>query len=65
MTQTIQQILRNISDTLDPDQILSRLDMSSEELIELIQPTIVDNLVQFRDIYCEGAFSESGLDEDQ
>ena len=53
MTQVVQDILKNISTSLDPEEILGRLDMSSEELVELIQPTILDHLDQFLDIYDE------------
>ena len=53
MTQSITEILKNIATSLDPDQILGRLDISSEELIELIRPTIIDNLKQFDDVYSE------------
>ncbi len=53
MTADVIDILQRISDTLDPEEVLSRLDMSSEELVELIRPTILDNLPQFLDIYDE------------
>ena len=53
MTADVVDILQRISDALDSEEILSRLDMSSEELVELIRPTILDNLPQFLDIYDE------------
>ena len=53
MTADVVDILQRISDALNSEEILSRLDMSSEELVELIRPTILDNLSQFLDIYDE------------
>ena len=56
MIQNVNDIMLNISTTLSAEEILSRLDMTPDELVEYIRPVIEENLSQFDDIY-EGDYN--------
>jgi len=51
MTLSKYDILRHISDSLDPEQILDRLQIDSERLTEIFAKEIMDSLEEFDDVY--------------
>jgi len=51
MTLSKYDILRHISDSLDPEQILDRLQIDSERLTEVFAKEIMDSLEEFDDVY--------------
>lgn len=46
-----QDIIRHISDTLDPEELIDRLGLDIETLAHKLAPEIMDNLSAFSDIY--------------
>lgn len=51
--QTLADILRKISDALEIEEIVERLELDSEELCDILADKIADNLEAFEDIYEE------------
>jgi hypothetical protein len=56
MTLHKNDIMTLIADHLDPEEIIDRLEITSEELCELLEDRILANLEQFEDIYSETDF---------
>ena len=44
-------ILRHITDSLDPDDLVDRLRLDTEDLVTAFREEILDNLGRFSDVY--------------
>ena len=53
-----EDVLQKIATSLDPDEIIDRLGMTSEALCELIGDKILDNLSEFDDVIEEDVDGE-------
>ena len=53
MSKNIGDILIQIKDRLDPDELVDRLGLTTEELCDVLVDYISDNLDKFEDIYNE------------
>ena len=51
-------ILMMIATHLDPEDILGRLELSSEQVVTIFAPFIMKNLQAFDDVYGEHDFEE-------
>jgi len=52
-----------ISDHLDPEEVVERLGLTSEQICELLEDMILDSLDQFEDVYNESDFLDEDIDE--
>jgi len=53
MTLLQSDIMQRIADTLDPEEIIDRLGMTSETICVQLQVAIMSNLDAFDDIYSD------------